>query len=978
MADEVLRLRATVVSDEALKDIRRIGREIGLVQNMGGRGAAQAATQWQALGKQIKGVGQELLGAVPALGGFGLGAAGAGVAAYKLVNTLGDIAKGILDVKNTAKDLGISTGALKAFSTEAQKVGIAPEAMAQSLKNFKRNTDDFSLRIGTLRGQMVAMGAGPVLDAMNKATTEIDKLKVAFDFKEVLLQMDPTGVKAQRFFEMLGLGPDTVRLKWNDLAKTIKDTPLISDEQIAKAKAYNDKLVDLGSKWDDLKTNFGTALFPAIGEDLRTLNLVVDALNRMSNWQAPSWLSWASKGPEALGDYQARFGHLHGFDPTGMRAQRDAEDKAAEQKALDEAKTDAERKAAQDAIDRGRYRRAEDVAPAPAAPPVGQSPADIERKRRFDAIQKSLIHKSAFGDDDFHQYIVKSGFVDSAESKLRKWTTGGDELKPRGIGDMNWGDTAMKFAPPWARGVYNTLKPTPAEGGELPEKYWPKSGPGVSKVAFGGGDTGGGEAGATRIIRVGVLQGMIDFKSYMETGGQGGGDGGGGGIVKASWGGTGGGGGGGPFGLGGGGGGGGGGGLHSGGGFTALGGSSGGGGASGTYGGGGGASAPLTGGGSMTGGAGGGGAVPTGTGSANPTLGEMVADARSRAIAHGVDPDVATGIIMGESGLHKPGETRGAWGNNDPSRSGRPGTSYGAFQLRTPGLGSEFIKQTGLPLNASTWQQQQEFAISQMAKHGDKWTRGTWSSIPDAEKRGTNVRAMGQKFMAQFGGQLPAAPNGQANATPAMATGGRRLPNAKGVWGENRADPRIAEIVSAAAEGLPPGYKIQMTSAGRDPSRKGFHPKGMAEDFQIIGPDGKVINNRGWDETGMYTKLAQNAYGYQEKAHPELTGKFQWGGQFGTAIGGGGVPDLMHFDVGGRRGNYKQFSREAIGTAMPPTGRIDSAVAGGAASGSVNVTVNTNGTKAEASAKTDGKLFQPPTITQHKQMQRTDDVGVNV
>jgi hypothetical protein len=248
----------------------------------------------------------------------------------------------------------------------------------------------------------------------------------------------------------------------------------------------------------------------------------------------------------------------------------------------------------------------------------------------------------------------------------------------------------------------------------------------------------------------------------------------------------------------------------------------------------------------------------------------------------------------------------------------------------------------------------------------NRWAPGSENNVP--------------AYLSAMNKALP--PNGQATATPAPGayTGDRRLPNAKGVWGENRADPRIAEIVSAAAEGLPPGYKIQMTSAGRDPSRRGFHPRGMAEDFQIIGPDGRAVNNRGWDETGLYKQLAQNAYGYQEKMHPELTGKFQWGGQFGTQIGGGGVPDLMHFDIGGRRGNYSQFSREAIGATLPPTStaRIDGAVGAQASSGSVNVTVNSNGTKAEASAKTDGQLFQPPTIRQHKQMQRTEDVGVDV
>ena len=926
MAEEVLRLRATVVSDEALKDIRRIGREIGLVQHMGGKGAAQAATGWAQLGKQIKGVGQELLGAVPALGGFGLGAAGAGVAAYKLVNTLGDIAKGILDVKNTAKDLGISTGALKAFSVEAQKVGIAPDAMAQSLKNFKRNTDDFANHIGTLRGQMVAMGAGPVLDAMNNATTELDKLKVAFDFKEVLLQMDPTGVKAQRFFEMLGLGPDTVRLKWNDLAKTIKETPLISDEQIAKAKAYNDKLVELGSKWDDLKTTFGTALFPAIGEDLKTLGEIVDVLNQISNWKLPSWMP-SIPGPGALNKYIEE--KTVGFDPFGLKAKHIKERAEAQEKAAGDISTDAL------------------VAPKAVAPaaPQGLTP---------DAIRRSMLHKSAFGDDggDFHQYIVKSGFVSDAVDKAKQLHSAYSDfsmsLTGTGIGAgglLAAGRTALpyiagraamasRFAGPVGAAA-GVMWPTPAQGGELPERFWPKSGPGVSKIAFGGGDSGG-EGGMTRIIRVGVFQGLVDFRSYMSAAsGSDGGGGGGGMISKASFGGGGGG-----FG--------GGGGLGGGGSsFGGLGGSGGGGGASGTYGGGGGASAPLSGGGSATGGGAGGSGPGAKMSDYSPAQRTALLDAMQK----------HEGFFPGSRSFR----------NNNPGN-----IEYGAFAKAHGAIGSDgrFAKfpsyQAGRGAQENLLFESGGYKNLTLGQAINRWAPGSENNVP--------------AYVAAMNKALPAgAPNGQAIPTPnGVATGGRRLPNAKGVWGENRADPRIAEIVSAAAEGLPPGYKIQMTSAGRDPSRRGFHPRGMAEDFQIIGPDGRAVNNRGWDETGLYKKLAQNAYGYQEKMHPELTGKFQWGGQFGTQIGGGGVPDLMHFDVGGRRGNYSQFSREAIGSTLPPTGRIDSAVAGNGSSGSVNVTVNSNGTKAEASAKTDGKLFQPPVIQQHRQMQRTDDVGVNV
>ena len=148
------------------------------------------------------------------------------------------------------------------------------------------------------------------------------------------------------------------------------------------------------------------------------------------------------------------------------------------------------------------------------------------------------------------------------------------------------------------------------------------------------------------------------------------------------------------------------------------------------------------------------------------------------------------------------------------------------------------------------------------------------------------------------------------------ATGDRIVPGAdlKGV------DPRVAEIVGAAAEGLPAGYKVKPTSGVRATGH-GQHTKAAAADWQIIDPDGKPISNRGDDTTGLYTKLAKNAYGYQEKNHPELTGKFQWGGQFGTSAAHPDEPDLMHFDIGGRRGRITKYSRESIGAELPPAAK---------------------------------------------------------
>jgi len=127
------------------------------------------------------------------------------------------------------------------------------------------------------------------------------------------------------------------------------------------------------------------------------------------------------------------------------------------------------------------------------------------------------------------------------------------------------------------------------------------------------------------------------------------------------------------------------------------------------------------------------------------------------------------------------------------------------------------------------------------------------------------------------------------------------------------ADPRIAEIVGAAQKYLPPGYKVESTSGYRGGTKQSFHGHGKANDFHIVDPQGRTILNRGEDPTGLYEKLARGAYTEQLKRYPELTGKFAWGGAFGTQLGGGGVRDLMHFDLGGERGRYQQYRLSNLG-----------------------------------------------------------------
>jgi hypothetical protein len=137
------------------------------------------------------------------------------------------------------------------------------------------------------------------------------------------------------------------------------------------------------------------------------------------------------------------------------------------------------------------------------------------------------------------------------------------------------------------------------------------------------------------------------------------------------------------------------------------------------------------------------------------------------------------------------------------------------------------------------------------------------------------------------------------------------LHNARALVGVNR---RLVDAVRGGAElALPPGYIVRAVSGreGRTDSRS-YHSRGQAADFQIIKPNGEAIPHKGEDTTGLYTRLARGVKSWVQENDPSAERSIGYGGAFGTQIGGGGVPDLMHYDWGGSRGRMRpevQFAR---------------------------------------------------------------------
>lgn len=159
-----------------------------------------------------------------------------------------------------------------------------------------------------------------------------------------------------------------------------------------------------------------------------------------------------------------------------------------------------------------------------------------------------------------------------------------------------------------------------------------------------------------------------------------------------------------------------------------------------------------------------------------------------------------------------------------------------------------------------------------------------------------------QKRFAEWRGRMGRGEAGPAGGGSAMD------PQHKG----GGVDPDLLKAMNASwNEVLPKGYTARLTSGARpggSPSSQHHH--GHATDWQIYDEKGNPIANRGEDTSGLYSKASVHALAHLMENSPEKAKQFIHGRHFGTALGGGGEADLMHYDIGGRRGRKGDINED--------------------------------------------------------------------
>jgi hypothetical protein len=265
MPDDVLRLRATVVNEEALAELRELGREIGLISTKGKPAVTGIKKEFQALTEIIKGLSPPLVQAgfqlASALRGVGTVVGGVAAVIGASVATVVTAAKRINELRLASKELGMSERDIRAWGVAAEKAGSSAESMTASLARVKDTVDGLKFGLSdAFKEDLYSHGGGMFAEALKNAKTADERMQLLLTFIEKLKKQDPSGALARHYADASGLGRDKADLTYEDYLKAKASRTPISKESQREAQKITDQLADAQAAMDELHQQVGGAV----------------------------------------------------------------------------------------------------------------------------------------------------------------------------------------------------------------------------------------------------------------------------------------------------------------------------------------------------------------------------------------------------------------------------------------------------------------------------------------------------------------------------------------------------------------------------------------------------------------------------------------------------------------------------------------------------------------------------------------------
>jgi hypothetical protein len=251
MVDDVLRMRATIVPDEALASIRKIQGGLVDLSQKGGTGFKAVNKEAETFAKTIKTIGVETATKlVPGLMAIGSTAGPIGLAAAAL--TAAGIAvvafsSALVRANLQARQMGISINALKAMQTFAEKAGVSVGSLTSTLADFGSQAAQMKWQVGSLFDTLTQLGKYDLREKIIAASGDpVKQLRLQLeDINKVFSDPKRGPGVAREYAKRVGVDPSLIGLDPNKLEEAAKNAPNVYSKVLPEAQKVHEKFVQI-------------------------------------------------------------------------------------------------------------------------------------------------------------------------------------------------------------------------------------------------------------------------------------------------------------------------------------------------------------------------------------------------------------------------------------------------------------------------------------------------------------------------------------------------------------------------------------------------------------------------------------------------------------------------------------------------------------------------------------------------------------
>jgi murein DD-endopeptidase MepM/ murein hydrolase activator NlpD len=256
MADDVLRLRATLISDDALANLRKLERGMREVGARGAPGIKALNTEMQKFSATIKAIGVEtesklvpgmfrLVAMAGPIGRIVAAIAAAATAAQKF-------SAYIVAMNAQARSIGVTVGQLKAMQNAAEKAGVSVEGFTATLRDFGSEAAQMKYKVGSLYETLTRLNKIGLRDKIMAEKDPAKQLALQMeDVNQVLKEKGP-GIATAYARMIPGFDISLIGMDPSKITDAKKNAITAYDDLLDRAKQIHGAWVDTKDTIQDI------------------------------------------------------------------------------------------------------------------------------------------------------------------------------------------------------------------------------------------------------------------------------------------------------------------------------------------------------------------------------------------------------------------------------------------------------------------------------------------------------------------------------------------------------------------------------------------------------------------------------------------------------------------------------------------------------------------------------------------------------